>query len=167
MWLNWFWDLERIWSLELCLGVNDISLVLNENLRKLGCPWMRWLGGIYRLQPLPCRWLSLLAMSTLDSPVAHRTVTVKCPVCATSTRPLGFWSGPPLEPLSYSCTWQSGATPDMSGDLWLLRSDSAVHYSVYCLLLQTTVAPVSRCSAGSSDMSGAHQTVRWIITEYA
>jgi hypothetical protein len=78
---------------------------------------MRWLGGIYSLQPLPSRWLSLLAMGTPDSPMAHRTVTIHYPVCATSARPLGFWSGRPLEPLSCGCTGQSGVTPDMYGDL--------------------------------------------------
>jgi hypothetical protein len=43
---------------------------------------MRWLGGIYSPQPLPSRWLFLLAMGTADSPVAHRIVTVHCPVRA-------------------------------------------------------------------------------------
>jgi hypothetical protein len=38
-------------------------------------------GGIYSLQPLPSRWLSLLAMGTPDSPMAHRIGTVHCPVC--------------------------------------------------------------------------------------
>jgi hypothetical protein len=47
-------------------------------------------GGIYSLQPLPSRWQSLLAMGAPDSPVAHRTVNVHCPVRATSARPLGF-----------------------------------------------------------------------------
>jgi hypothetical protein len=41
------------------------------------------LGGIYSLQPLPSRWLSLLLMGTPDSPVAHQTGTVHCPVRAT------------------------------------------------------------------------------------
>jgi hypothetical protein len=30
-------------------------------------------GGIYSLQPLPSRWLSLLSMGTPESPVVHRT----------------------------------------------------------------------------------------------
>jgi hypothetical protein len=40
-------------------------------------------GGIYSLQLLPSRWLSLLAMGTPDSPVAHRTAlfTVRCAPC--------------------------------------------------------------------------------------
>jgi hypothetical protein len=47
-------------------------------------------GGIYSLQPLPSRWLFLLAMGTPDSPVVHRTGTVHYPVRATSARPLGI-----------------------------------------------------------------------------
>jgi hypothetical protein len=53
-------------------------------------PLKEVVGGIYSLQPLPSRWLFLLAMGTPDSPVAHRTATVHCPVHATSARPLGF-----------------------------------------------------------------------------
>jgi hypothetical protein len=62
---------------------------------------MEVVGGIYSPQPLPSRWLGLLAMGTPNSPVAHRTVIVHCPVAhrtvivhcpvrATSARPLGF-----------------------------------------------------------------------------
>jgi hypothetical protein len=80
-------------------------------------PLKEMVGGIYSLQPLPSRWLFLLAMGTPDSPVAHRTTTVHCPVCATSARMLGFGASRLLEPLSYSCTRQSGATLDMSGAL--------------------------------------------------
>jgi hypothetical protein len=78
---------------------------------------MRWLGGIYSLQPLPSYWLFLLAMGTPDSPVAHRTATVHCLVRATSARSLGFGAIDHWNPLSFCCTGQSGATPDMSGDL--------------------------------------------------
>jgi hypothetical protein len=99
--------------------------------------WMLWLevvGGICSPQPLPRCWLILLAMGTPDSPAAHRTCTVQCPVRATSARLLGFRAIWPLESLSCSCTGQSGATPDMSGDLWLLHG--TVHH---CSLLQSTV----------------------------
>jgi hypothetical protein len=51
---------------------------------------MEVVGGIYSPQPLPSRWLGLLAMGTPDSPVAHRTIIVHCPVRATSARPLEF-----------------------------------------------------------------------------
>jgi hypothetical protein len=53
---------------------------------------------------LCCRW-------------AHRTGTIHCPVCAMSARPLVFGADDRWSPLSYSCTGQSGATPDMSGVL--------------------------------------------------
>jgi hypothetical protein len=51
-------------------------------------------------------------MDTPNSSVAHRTVTVHCPVHTMSARHLGFgavdrWSG-----LSFCCIGQSGATPD-------------------------------------------------------
>jgi hypothetical protein len=87
--------------LELCLGVNVIALVLNEDLIKLGYFEWRWLGGICSPQPLPSRWLTLLAMGTPDSPVAHQTVTVHCPVLATSARPLGFGVVDCWNPLSF------------------------------------------------------------------
>jgi hypothetical protein len=35
----------------LCLRVNALALVLNENFRRLGCLELRWLGGIYSPQP--------------------------------------------------------------------------------------------------------------------
>jgi hypothetical protein len=47
-------------------------------------------GGIYSLQPLPSRWLFLLAMGTPDSPVVHQTTNVHCPVRATSARRWGL-----------------------------------------------------------------------------
>jgi hypothetical protein len=50
----------------MCLGVNAIALVLNRNFRKTWMPLKEVVGGIYRLQPLPSRWLSLLAMGTPD-----------------------------------------------------------------------------------------------------
>jgi hypothetical protein len=78
---------------------------------------MEVVGGIYIPQPLPSRWLTLVAMGTPDSPVAHRITTVHCPACTTSAHPLGFGAIDRWNPLSFCCTGQSGATPDMSGDL--------------------------------------------------
>jgi hypothetical protein len=46
-------------------------------------------GGIYSLQPLPSRQLTLLKKDTPNSPVAHRTATVHCPVRATLRAPRG------------------------------------------------------------------------------
>jgi hypothetical protein len=42
-WLEWIWELERLSSFELCLGLNALALVLNENFRKLGCLELWWL----------------------------------------------------------------------------------------------------------------------------
>jgi hypothetical protein len=80
-------------------------------------PLKEVVGGIYSLQPLSSRWMSLLAMGTPDSPVVHRTCIVRYLVRATSARPLGFGADDRWSPLSCSCTGQSGATPDMSGVL--------------------------------------------------
>jgi hypothetical protein len=75
---------------------------ISENLDALN----EVLGGIYSLQPLPSRWLFLLAMGIPDSPVR-----------AMSARSLGFGAVDRWNPLSFCSTGQSGATPDMSGDL--------------------------------------------------
>jgi hypothetical protein len=47
-------------------------------------------------------------MGTPDNPVAHRTVTVHCPVRAMSARPLGFGVVDRWSALSFFCTGQSG-----------------------------------------------------------
>jgi hypothetical protein len=78
---------------------------------------MEVVGGIYSLQPLPSRWLTLPSMGTPDSPVAHWIVTVHWPVRATLARPLGFGVVDHWNPLSFCYTRQSGATPNMSRDL--------------------------------------------------
>jgi hypothetical protein len=61
-------------SFELCLGVNALALVLNENFRRLGFLELWWLGGIYSPQPPTSRWGRLLSMGAPDSPV-RRHVT--------------------------------------------------------------------------------------------
>jgi hypothetical protein len=146
----------------MCLGVNVIALVLNRNFRKLG--WRRWLGGIYSLQPLPSRWLVLLAMGTLDSSVAHRTCTVHCPVCATSARPLGFGAVDHWNPCPVVAS-DSPVPHQTCTDFSALSS--AAHCSPLFTFGRRPLAPGSRCSVGSPDMSGAHRTVRWIIVERA
>jgi hypothetical protein len=76
----------------LCLEVNALALVLNENFRKLGCLELWWLGGVFialNHQQAVGRW-------------AHQTDTVGCPVRRHVTQPLGFGSCRPLETLS-SC----------------------------------------------------------------
>jgi hypothetical protein len=62
-------------------------------------PLKEVVGGIYSLQPVPSRWLFLLSMGTLDSPVVHRTGIVHCLVRATSVRPLESFC-PVVAPLS-------------------------------------------------------------------
>jgi hypothetical protein len=106
-------------------------------------------------------------MGAPDSPVAHRTVTVHCPVCATSMRPLGFEAIDRLRRLSFCCTGQSGDTPDS-----LVTSDfCALTSPRHCLALFLCVVDRwragSHCSAGSPDSPVAHQIVRWIIVERA
>jgi hypothetical protein len=101
-------------SFELCLGVNALALVLNENFRRLGFLELWWLGGIYSPQPPNGRWGRLMLMDAPDSPVRHRTGTVGCPVRRHVTQPLGFRSNRTLASLSSYGTGQSGATPDRS-----------------------------------------------------
>jgi hypothetical protein len=51
---------------------------------------MEVVGGIYSLQPLPSRWLTLLLMGTPDSPVVHRTLQCSLFGACHVSRPLGF-----------------------------------------------------------------------------
>jgi hypothetical protein len=76
-------------SFDLCLGVNALALVLNENLGKLGCLEWRWLGGIYSPQPPNnCRGVAAVDGRTGQSGAPSDTVR-----CASHvTQPLGFWS---------------------------------------------------------------------------
>jgi hypothetical protein len=47
-------------------------------------------GGIYSLQLLGSHWPRLLAMGAPDSPVRHRTGTMRCLVRHHVSQPLGF-----------------------------------------------------------------------------
>jgi hypothetical protein len=105
---------------------------------------MRWLGGIYSPQPLPSRWLFLLTMGTLDSPMAHRTVTVHCPVRAMSARLLGL----ELLTVVTLCLFDAPNSP--------VTSDfAALTYVRHCSSLYTPAVDRwragSRCSVGSPD----------------
>jgi hypothetical protein len=140
----------------MCLGVNVIDLVLNENFRKLGCHWRRWLGVFIASNHflavgwVCCRW-------------AHWTVrwctiqgTVYCPVRATSAARWG------LERLTVG-TLCPVAAPDSPGC-------SDLQPNIWLCIIHFCSRPLSagyRCSVGSPDMFGAHQTVRWIIAERA
>jgi hypothetical protein len=156
--LSWFWDLERIWSLECVLEWMLLLLYwmwTSENLDTIeGGGWGVFIASNHFLAVgwVCCWW-------------AHRTVrwrtrqvpfTVRC-----APHRHAHWGLERLTVgslLSRSCTGQSGATPD-----WLPSSD-------FCRALFTTVHfyswPLTTgycCSVGSPDMSGAHRTVRWII----
>jgi hypothetical protein len=80
-------------------------------------PLKEVVGGIYSLQPLPSRWLFLLSMGTPYSPVVHQTRHYSLSGARHVSTPLGFGAVDRWNPLSYSCTGQSGATPNMSGVL--------------------------------------------------
>jgi hypothetical protein len=118
--LRWIGDFERLWSFQLCLGVNARDLVMNVILGNLGCLWWWWLGV----------FIALNHQTTVGAGCyrwAHWTIR-----CASHvTQPLGFWSFWPLEALSSRGTGQSSAAPDrhcsVSGAPLTLRSDSAVH----------------------------------------
>jgi hypothetical protein len=96
----------------MCLGVNALALVLNENFKKLGRLELWWLGGIYSPQPPKKPLGRLLSMGAPDSPVRHRTGPVHCPVHCHITQPLGFGAQSTVGALSSCGTGQSGATPD-------------------------------------------------------
>jgi hypothetical protein len=86
------------------------------------------------------------------------------PVCRHISQPLGLGAGRPLEALSSCGTGQSGVAPDMYCSLFgaplTLRYDSVAHCSSRQVLLQSTVARSSRCSAGTPDSPMAHQRVQ-------
>jgi hypothetical protein len=141
--------------LESCLGVNAIALVLNEDLRKLGCfEWM-WLEGIYILQPLPSCWLTLLSMGTSDSPVAHQTAlfTVRC-----APHQRARW-GLELLTVGTHCPF---AAPDSSVPhrTCLVTCDVCTTLFITVPFCSRPLTRSDRCSASSPDMSGAHWTVR-------
>jgi hypothetical protein len=110
-------------------------------------------GSIYSPQPPSSRWGSLLAMGASDSPVRHHV-----------TQPLG-----------------SGAQSTVGGFVLLRHGTVRCHtgqilFTIRCAsdsaaltlralfpcqrLLQSTVAGVSRCPAGTPDSLVAHRTVR-------
>jgi hypothetical protein len=141
-WLEWIWDLKMLWSFDLCLGVNSLALVLNENFRRLGCLELWWLEVFIALNHQETvgegcwRW-------------AHQTGPVHCPVRCHVTQPLGFRSSRPLASLSSCGTGQSGATSDRSCSLssapLTLHSDSTAHYSP--LLRCQRAFAVDRCAS--------------------
>jgi hypothetical protein len=95
--------------------------------------------------------------------------TGHCPMRRHVTQSLGLGAGRPLEALSSCGTRQSGATSDMycslSGAPLTLRSDCAAHCSSRQVLLQSSVARSSRCSAGTPDSPVIFSGVRLLKPE--
>jgi hypothetical protein len=94
-------------------------------------------------------------MGAPDSPVAHRTATVHCPVRATSARPLGFGAVD---------HWSRPVHTGQSGDFWLLRSDfyrGTVHH---CSSDETTAdspdSPVHTRQSGELKWSASNRNPR-------
>jgi hypothetical protein len=133
--------------------VEAIALVLNAMFRILGLLVLWWLGVFIAPTTKVDVGGWLLVMGASDSLVRHQTGTVGCPVRRHVTQLLGFGSSRTLE-LLYSCgTGQSGAP--LTSAL-----TSGAHCSRTVQSSQSTIARVSRCSAGASDSPVAHRTVR-------
>jgi hypothetical protein len=147
----------------------DMSTICLDMLLGLPHLEMAGCGGIYSHQPSCSRWGRLLTMGAPDSPVRHRTSTVPCPVPRHVSQPLGLGAGRPLEALSSRGTTKFGAAPDkycsLSSAPLTLRSDSAAHCSSCQVILQSTVARSSRCSAGTPDCPVIFSRVRLLKPE--
>jgi hypothetical protein len=123
----------------------------------------RWLGVFIA----PTTILAVAGDGAPDSPMVHRTGHCSMFGACHVSGPLGFgavdhWSlcpvAAPDSPVAHqTCPVCSNLL------LWLLT----VHYSLHCLLLQSTVACSGRCSTGSPNISYTHRTVRWIIAKRA
>jgi hypothetical protein len=167
--LEWVWDLERIWSFVLCLGVKSKALVLNANCWKLGCLEWWWLGDIYSSNYQNshwegcCRWVHrIVRYATRHCPVRqphHPTVRV---LTVSTVGALTSWG-----------TRQSGAALDRYYSLSGAPSGTALtlcELSAYCSrpcsLLQSTVGVVAVALLGTPDSSVLHRTVWWILAEW-
>jgi hypothetical protein len=129
--LRWIWDLERLWSFELCLGVNARALVLNVIFRNLRCLELWWLGVFIALNHQSSRWEAVGDGRTRQSgappdrhcrlsgaPPRHPTVRVRSKV--------DRWS---FVSLRHQIVW---CHIGQSGALWLRGSDfchGTVHVS--------------------------------------
>jgi hypothetical protein len=88
-------------SIELCLVLIALALVLNEMSEKHGCLKWWWLGGIYSSNHQTNRWGGCLSMGAPDSPVRQpRHPTVRVVMVPT------------VGALTSCRTGQSGAAPD-------------------------------------------------------
>jgi hypothetical protein len=124
-------------SIELCLVLIALALVLNEMFEKLGCLEWWWLGGIYSPNHQTNHWGGCLSMGAPDSPVRqprHPTVSV---LTVSTVGSLTSWG-----------TRQSSAAPDNHCSLSSVPSATALtlrEMSTHCSRLQATVG-VDRCA---------------------
>jgi hypothetical protein len=120
-----------IWSVCLC------SIIECEDV-KAWMAWMEVVGGIYSLQSLPSRCLTLLSMGTTDSPVVHQTWHCSLSGACHVGRPLKSFV--------------------LLRHRTVLTSDFC---TVHCSIVRTVDRWVQLTVA-----SLAHRTVRWIIAEW-
>jgi hypothetical protein len=153
----------------MCLGVESFALVLNVEFKTLGCQRMRWLGVFIAPN-------HFLAVGKVCWRWPHRTVTIHCPVRATSACPLGFGAVDPWSHLSFCSTGQSGATPDspMTFDFCTLTSVAALFITVHLrsrplarreLLLRWLTGQFGGTLDSPVNYSGAHleETREWLV----
>jgi hypothetical protein len=126
------------------LGVNVIALVLNVKFRKLG--WIEWRWLVVFIAPTTI--LVVAVDGAPDSPVVHQTGHCTLSgVCHVST-PLGFGVVDHWNPLSCSCTGQSGGTPGspMAHRTFLVWSDFSALTSDRALFTPPFTFVVDRCA---------------------
>jgi hypothetical protein len=123
-------------------------------------------GGGWAVFIAPTTILAVVVDGTTDSPVVHWTWHCSISDACHVSRPLGFGAVVHWSPLSSCGTGQYGGTPysPMCSDFAVLTSDLRIVHYLSNIAVDRWAA-VDRCSVGSPDMSGAHQTVRWIIAE--
>jgi hypothetical protein len=137
-----------------------------ENLDAWSCGG--W-GGIYSPQPPSSRWGSLQAMGAPDSPMCHRTGLVHCPVRCHVTQPLGSRARSTVG--GFVLLWHRTVRCHTGQVLFTVQcaSDSAaltLRVLFLCQrLLQSTVARVSRCFAGTPDSPVNYSGVRLLKLE--
>jgi hypothetical protein len=139
-------------SLDLCLGVKSIALVLNAMCGMLGWLEWRWLRGIYSPQPPNNRWGGA-AVDGCTGQSGAPPDTVRC--ASHVTQPLGFGRRRPLEALFSSGTGQSSAAPDRYCSL----SGTPLTTALLCRALFAHCSSVS--SAFAVDRCAKESLLRW------
>jgi hypothetical protein len=102
------------WTVCLCSSIECEVL-------KTSMAWMEVVGGIYSLQPLPSRWLSLLSMGTPD-------MVLFIVRCAPRQPTVGVWSGWPLN--SFVLLRHRTVQCVLTWQFWLLTSALCTVHSV-------------------------------------